>query len=392
MVHPWRRYVRSLGSLVLGASLILWLPHAASKQAAVARAQTPSLSIPTFQVDRSWPKPLPNNWVIGGSGGLAIDARDHVWLIHRPTSVTPADVTGGKRIPPPVMEFDPAGNVVQAWGGPGPDYHWMEQHFGDYPRGTPPEHGIFVDHKDNVWVTGNGDQVLKFTRAGKFLMAIGQHMKTGGSNSTTLLGNPTDMAVDPVTNELFVSDGYLNRRVIVFDADTGKYKRHWGAYGKPPDDGPAELYEPGKPLPKQFFVVHCLALSKDGLVYVCDRQRNRIQVFRKDGTFVRERVIRKDKPAGAGIKARGFYQDKENSKLGFGSGQRIAFSSDPEQRYIYHVNDGVMILRRSDLEVVGSVPGAVVDHGMRMDSKGNLYLSQRGSPVRWTPTRMSSQR
>src|SRR3954468_15683875 len=200
----------------------------------------------------------------------------------------------------------------------------MEPSAEPFPRGGAAEHGIYVDGKDNVWVTGNGNVLLKFTRAGKLLLQIGELWKTGGNTSTRYLGNPTDMAVDARSNEVFVTDGYLNHRVIVFDADKGTYKRHWGAYGKMPDDRPVPLFDPAKPPPDSFFAAHCVRISTDGLVYVCDRQRNRLQVFQRDGTFVKELVIEKNTPAGVGL-----------GGMGGGTVYRVAFSPDPAQHWLY---------------------------------------------------------
>src|SRR5882757_4203859 len=197
-----------------------------------AAAQT----VPEFKVDPFWPKPLPNNWLFGQIGGVAVDGQDHVWVVQRPGSLS-EDERGATLNPPrskccvpapPVMEFDAAGNFIQGWGGPGAGYDWVGR-----------EHGIFVDHKGFVWIGGNAgtdSEVLKFTKDGKFVMAIGKIAPSGGSNDTTLLGKPADIEVDPSSNEVFIADGYGNRRVIVFDADTGTYKRHWGAYGKKPSD------------------------------------------------------------------------------------------------------------------------------------------------------------
>jgi hypothetical protein len=361
------------------------MAHATYWRPAIAQSQARQGPIPTFQLDPSWPKPLPNNMVIGMVASINVDSRDHVWIIHRPRTVREQDLAGGKKVAPPVIEFDQQGNFVQAWGGPGPGYGWPEENLGDYPRGSPAEHGIYIDYKNNVWVTGNGDAVLKFTRAGKFLMQIGEHFKTGGSNDTKLLGNPTDMAVDRATNELFVSDGYLNRRVIVFNADTGQYKRHWGAYGKKPDDGPAVNYEPDKPLPQQFFIVHCLQLSRDGLVYVCDRQRDRLQVFRKDGTFVKEAVIAKDTPAGAGVTLKGPLSAGV-TKAGVGSVYRVGFSADPQQQFLYigdSSNSKIWILRRSDLQVLQSFEAHGIHHMGGSDSRGNLYTTGTRAPQRF---------
>ena len=372
MVHR-NHYLRRLVSLLLGTTFVLGLAYAESRRV-VTPAQSASLAVPTFQADPFWPKPLPNNWRLGMGTGVAVDARDHVWLLRRPLSGRAADLAAGRTVAPPVVEFDPEGNVVQAWGGPGAGYDWPEDHpTAEYPRAGPAEHGIYVDHNDNVWIAGFGDVVLKFTRSGKFLMQIGQLYKTGGSNDTRLLGAPTAMVVDPMTNEVFIADGYSNRRVVVFNADTGEYKRHWGAYGKKPDDDPAVNYEPDKPLPQQFFVVHGIDQAKDGLLYVCDRQRNRLQVFRRDGTFVSEIVIDKDRPAGAGITSRGKISAGV-LRAGQGSTFGVALSQDPMQQYLYVAdNSKIWILRRSDYQILGSFEGS--GQHLATDSKGNLYTS-----------------
>ena len=371
-----------VGAVLLSVAVI-GLAYGAFRGPDVLGAQAQPGDVPTFQRDASWPKPLPNNWVIGNVPSLTVDSRDHVWILHRPTTVSSDELGAGQEVAPPVIEFDPEGNVVQAWGGPSADYDWMAESTADYPRGSPAEHGIFVDHEDHVWVTGNGDVVLKFTRTGEFLMQIGEHFETGGSNDTRLLGNPSDIAVHPETNELFVGDGYLNRRVIVFDATTGAYKRHWGAYGERPDDGPAVNYEPDQPLPRQFFVVHGLQLSRDGRVYVCDRQRDRVQVFELDGTFVDEVVIAKDTPAGAGITLKGPLS-QGITRAGVGSAFRVGFSADPEQHYLYVAGGGkIWILRRSDLQLLGSFDAGGTHHMAGADSKGNLYITGSGWPERF---------
>jgi hypothetical protein len=323
--------------------------------------------IPKFEPDPSWPKPLPNNWMLGQVSGTSVDSHDHIWVLHRPRTLDEHDRYGetGKGdccvAAPAVIEFDQAGNVVQAWGGPssGQSYEWPDN-----------EHGIFVDSKDNVWITGNGDkdaQILKFTKSGKFLLQIGHHGKSGGSNDTENLGRPAGVAV--YANEVFVADGYGNRRVIVFDADTGAYKRHWGAYGRKPDDSVprTRVYEgAGSP---QFNLVHGIRISNDGLVYVGDRVNNRIQVFRLDGTFVKENYIER-KTSGAE-----------------GTAFDIAFSPDKQQRFFY-VPDGsnkkVDIVNRDTLEIVGFFGGhgghGVADffhiHSAVTDSKGNIYIGE----------------
>jgi len=344
---------------------------------------------PSFQIDKSWPAPLPNEWILGGPASVAVDRHDHVWILHRP-AMAPADaIKSGKRIAPPVLELDPSGKVVQAWGGAAAGYDWPQENLGDYPRGSPGEHGIFVDANDNVWITGNGDVVLKFSKAGTFLLQIGEKFRTGGSNDPRLLGNPTDAVVDVAAREVYVSDGYLNRRIVVFDSETGRYKRHWGAYGNKPDDGVPVNYERARPLPSQFFIVHCVRLSNDGLVYVCDRQRNRVQVFRKDGTFIAEALVAGETPAGAGITAKGPLASGV-LKAGIGSVYRVGFSPDAAQQHLYiadATNSKVWIFGRRDLQLLGSFDARGLHHLAGADSKGNLYASGGPLPVKFVPVR-----
>ncbi len=246
-------------------------PHVAAQTRAGAQA-------PVFEIDPYWPKPLPNHWVVGSTIGVSVDSQDHVWIIHRPQSVDEnfkaADLKPPLgiccKVAPPVLEFDQEGNLVSSWGGPGQGYEWPTSN-----------HGITVDHKGNVWIGGNDNtdtQILKFTRTGKFLLQIGKHNVHNGSNDTENLWRAAKIFEDPDANEIFVADGYGNRRVIVFDADTGKYKRHWGAYGAKPDDAASNQYVQGGQAAKQFNTVHCADPSKDGFVYVCDRVNDRVQV------------------------------------------------------------------------------------------------------------------
>ena len=250
--------------------------------------------------------------------------------------------------------------IVGQWGGPGPGFEWPAS-----------EHGLFVDYKDNVWMAGNGandHQVLKFSRDGTFLLQIGQAGKTGGSNHTRYLGKPTDMAVDPETNEVYISDGYLNKRVIVFDADTGAYKRHWGGYGNRPSDANPGPYDPSAPTAKQFrSPVHAVRIAKDGLVYVGDRVNNRIQVFKKDGTYVREVFIAR-------------------KTLGAGSTWDVELSHDEAQQYLFDAdgtNQQIWMLNRKDLRILGTIGrrGRYAGqfhwvHNVAIDSNGNLYTSE----------------
>ena len=339
--------------------------HAILQERAIAAAgQTPAA--PRFEVDPMWPKPLPNHWVLGWVTGVTVDARDHVWIVHQSNKLAAGEQFGDKNIPgsccfaaPPVLEFDQAGNLVGYWGGPGPGYDWLDS-----------PHGINVDYKDNVWIAGNGkgaSQILKFTRAGKFLLQIGRPNQKQDSNDTQNVNMATDVVVDQAANEAYVSDGYGNRRVIVFDADTGAYKRHWGAYGQKPDDAKMPPYNPSAPPSKQFSTVHCVIVSNDGFVYVCDRVNDRIQVFRKDGTFVKEAFV-------------------DSKTYRSGSVWDMTFSRDPQQTYIYAANgvdEKINVLLRSSLEVLtsfgdgGRQPGQFFGvHNLATDSKGNLYTTE----------------
>ncbi|HTS55397.1 MAG TPA: hypothetical protein VMH26_19170 [Burkholderiales bacterium] len=321
--------------------------------------------MPRFSVDPYWPKPLPHNWILGQIGGIAVDSHDHIWVYQRPRSLTD-DERGAALTPPvskccfpapPVLELDRQGNLLQAWGGAGEGYQWPEN-----------EHGIFVDAQDNVWLGGNGKgdhQVLKFTREGKFLMQIGHAGQTADSNSPTELGRPALAIVDQATGELYIADGYKNRRILVLDAQSGRYKRHWGAFGGKPDDADLGPYDPAAPEARQFRPpVHCVRISHDGLVYVCDRANDRLQVFNKDGGFVTEFVM-------------------EASTRGAGSVWDVAFSEDAGQRYLYvadGTNNEIRVLDRAtgrQVNVVGR-PGRYAGefhwlHAIAADSQGSLY-------------------
>jgi DNA-binding beta-propeller fold protein YncE len=335
----------------------------------VADAQGRSgLVAPRFEVDPLWPKPLPNNWVLGQAIGLGIDARDHVWIVHRVDSLSAAETAADQKPPtgaccsaaPPVLEFDPAGNVVGHWGGPGEGYEWPLSN-----------HGIFVDHKDNVWIGGNGNtdaHVLKFTRSGKLIFQIGKSGKSGGSHDLENFGRVSKIFVDPKANEAYIADGYGNKRVVVIDADTGKFKRYWGAYGNKPDDAALGNYDPAAPPAKQFRTpVHCADLSNDGLLYVCDRPNDRIQVFKADGTFVNEVFVAR-------------------KTLGDGSVWDIAFSKDPQQKYLYLAdgkNEKIYIIQRDTMQILtsfgdgGRQPGQFFAvHSIATDSKGNIFTTE----------------
>jgi DNA-binding beta-propeller fold protein YncE len=338
-------------------------------------------SVPQFEPDPYWPKHLPNDWILGQVSGVAVDSHDHVWVLQRPRTTDEHDnyLRDGTadccRPAPAVLELDQEGNFVQGWGGPGEGYEWPNI-----------EHGIYVDHRDNVWITGNGEgdtNLLKFSKTGRFLLQIGKHGESGGSNDTRNVKGAAGIAVHAPTNEAFVADGYGNRRVIVFDADTGAYKRHWGAYGNRPDDAApfTRIYE--GPGPQQFNTVHGIAVSNDGIVYVGDRVNNRIQSFRLDGTYLNEVFIERQTTAR------------------FGTGFAVAFSPDRDQRYFY-VPDGtnkkVQIVDRRSMQHLGYFGGyggkGVGEfshiHSIATDTAGNVYLGEvdTGRRVyRWRPVR-----
>jgi DNA-binding beta-propeller fold protein YncE len=321
---------------------------------------------PMFEVDPFWPKPLPNHWILGSTIGLAVDSRDHVYIVHRRDTFNERTEIGAATDPvkadccipaPNILEFDPEGNLVNHWGGPGEGYTWPSSN-----------HGITVDHKDNVWIGGNGPRdshILKFTRDGKFLAQYGTPDSDTDSHSAKNFGSVAEVSFDAKANEAYVADGYRNKRVAVLDADTGEMKRYWGAYGNPPDDANLGPFVPGQEPAQQFrHPVHCAEPSNDGLVYVCDRVNNRLQVFKTDGTFVEEIFV------------------KPNS-LGDGSVWDIAFSPDAEQKYIYladGTNRKIFIIERKTLETLttfgdgGRNPGQFFAvHSIAVDSKGNIY-------------------
>lgn len=332
-------------------------------------------SVPHFEVDPLFFQNLPNRWTTGMVGGIAVDDQDHVWVLHRPASISDGERSAAMNPPqalccipaPPVLEFDANGRLLNAWGGPGENYEWPTT-----------EHGITIDYKNNVWIAGNGkgDHVaIKFTRLGKMLLQIGKRNQGKGSNDTANLGGPAGIFVYPRTNEVFVADGYGNRRIIVFDADTGAYKRHWGAYGKLPDDTykfPARALLVQGPPPQSFNTpVHGVVVSSDDLVYVADRGNNRIQVFRLDGTFVREVFVNR------------------TTLQSEGTVHNFALSRDPAQRYLYVAdgsNKAIHILDRRTLTLLDSVGGRGGHNAREFfhlhslasqpDSKGNLYVGE----------------
>ncbi len=337
-----------------------------------------------YKVDSSWPKQLPNKWIMGQVGGLAVDSHDHIWVLQRPLSPT-RDELGAEQKPPrndccvttpAVLQFDNEGNVLKAWGGPG--------FIPDWPTS---EHGIWVDKSENVWISGSGiddRQILKFTSDGRELLMIGRKSKEPKNNQdVTMLGRVAGIDVDDAAHEVYIADGYLNNRVMVFDSDNGKFKRGWGAYGIPLSQvtnsieqvegdpltpGSIPAYAAGDPPGKQFrSPVHCARLSDDGLLYVCDRHNDRIQVFTKQGKFVKEFSVRP-------------------TTLGNGSTWMVAFSRDPQQKYLFVVdgeNNTIWVLRRSDGTMVSSIGHSGRNagqfhwvHQVGVDSHGTLYTGE----------------
>ncbi|HEV3063622.1 MAG TPA: hypothetical protein VGY48_35615 [Vicinamibacterales bacterium] len=359
--------VRTPIARLVVASLVIWTGHTL---APAAQRPMPAAApqVPRFEFDPGWPKqPFPNYEILGNVIGLAIDATEHIWVLNRPQMVTEQEqgaafsVTDALCCRPakPVLEIDRAGNVVQEWGGAAPGRIWVAQ-----------EHGIFVDRNNHVWIGSPQDSfLLKLTRDGRFLMQIGEAgHREPTSGDQTILGGPAPW-VDPRANELYVADGYRNRRVIVFDAETGRFKRMWGAYGNPPDDSIKWTFDPAgtdrSPSP-QFQTVTSVIVSRDDLVYVADRSNNRIQVFKTNGSYVREVFIAPKTPRG--------------------TADTLAFSSDPEQRFIYDAdprNMRIWIIRRSDLQTLGwfghgghQAGGFVSPAYVVVDSSNNLYVGE----------------
>ncbi len=383
-----RNLIRSRNFLI-GAGFAVILTGLAVSQfifqdSASAQAQS-GMMAPKFEVDPFWPKPLPHHWVMGMAIGVYVDNNDHIWMVHRDQTIdrTISQLQHGQggccAAAPPVLEFDEAGNLLHAWGGPGPGYDWPESN-----------HGIFVDYKGNVWIGGNGpddSQVLKFTQDGKFIAQFGKsgaRRKEGvaaeagvegsranyqaDSNDPVSFGRVAKIWVDPKANEAYISDGYLNHRVAVIDADTGKMKRWWGAYGNKPDDTPLGPYIPAAPHAQLFRnPVHCADMSEDRLIYVCDRVNDRMQVFTPEGKFVKEMYYK-------------------TNTLTDGSVWDIAFSKDPEQKWIFMadgVNENIVIIDRKTLTPVatfgdgGNYAGEFHGvHSIAIDNEGNLFTTE----------------
>ena len=355
---------RTLVSIGVVAHLIAAGVPAAWLFTTKAAAQSPQAqarSVPVFEVDRGWPK-LPPQFKLGDASSFAIDAQDNVWLLHRPRTLKPED---SGRAAPAIVVFDAAGNFMKAWGGAGSGYDWPER-----------EHGIYIDHKGFVWIGGNNcptsglaglkpvadDAYLKFTPDGKFVLQIGRSNQSKGDADTINVHRAADAWVHAPTNELFVADGYGNHRVIVFDADTGAFKRMWGAFGKQPggEDSCAIVSPktfPDAEGPAHFNVAHAIRVANDGMVYLADRENRRVQMFTNDGKFVKQLI-----------------------RTGTTFARNLALSADAGQQFLYVGADkGITVVDRKTLDVVGTIqPSGILGpgHHIATDSKGNIYLAQ----------------
>ena len=363
-----RKRTLFVGTGLIAAVAALGVGQQLLEQRASAQAKS-AVQAPRFEVDPMWPKPLPNHWVMGNVIGVGVDTQDHVYLIHRGAgSLEAKEIYAAENPPasecclpaPPVLEFDAEGNLVKGWGGPGQGFEWPDSN-----------HGITPDSKGNLWIGGNGPNdghVLKFTREGKFVKQFGFAYASAGSNDMWAFNKVAKISLDEAANEAYVADGYGNHRVAVIDMETGKIKRYWGAYANKPDDTNLGRYNPSAEPAKQFRnPVHCAEPSKDGFVYVCDRPNDRIQVFTKDGKFVKETFVNKN-------------------TLGDGSVWDVAFSKDAAQKYLYladGANEKIHVFDRQSLTLLtafgdgGRQPGQFYAvHSIATDSKGNIYTTE----------------
>ena len=361
------------------------------------------IMVPKFEADPFWPKPLPNNWRLAMVIGLSMDAKDNVWIVHRPQTLEQKESYAARgeadccTAAPDVLAFDPAGNLIKHWGR---DEVRGNGH--DWPSSN---HGITVAPDGNIWLGGNGAYqpmaapgsaaqfsappnvvpplyagggvgqyhdsfILRFTPDGKYLGQIGKANGSKGSLDTENVRGVAQIRFKD--NEIFLADGYGNKRVSVWDATTFKFKRMWGAYGHKPDDTPIPHYDVNSP---QFGnPMHCAQPSNDGLIYACDRTNNRIQIFKTDGTYVKQFAM-------------------EVNTKGDGSMWEIAFSRDPAQKFMYisdGANEKIHVLDRQTMKELYSFGGGgrgpgqfYAVHSIVTDTKGNIYTTEtyRGQRV-----------
>jgi DNA-binding beta-propeller fold protein YncE len=384
--------MRAMRNLVVAVALCA---AATLGNGALSRAQT----APAYRVDPFWPKPLPHKWIMQQVPTLAVGPDDHVWVFNRSRQIRP-DENGASTNPPrtecciagpAVLEFDPAGNLIQGWGGPGYVANW------------PVEQTINVDRDSNVWIsgTGRGESILKFSRDGKLLKDFGHRppplpaqqtpplpLVENNQQTDVLISGVAGFDFDEDARELYVADTeFINKRILVFDMESGAFKRGWGGKGVPLSEIPNErvpAYDTSGPPPdiKEFNVLHCIHLSNDGLVYVCDRGNDRVQVFTKQGKFVTQFWIHTSTPA-RGAECGGPGSDKYGP---CGTVFNLAFSPAPQQNFVFiadGANDKVWIVNRR----TGMVVGAIGDNGrmagqfhfidgVATDSKGNIYTGE----------------
>ncbi len=334
------------------------------------RSPLPKQAAPKFQPEPFWPKPLPENWILGQVAGIAVDGQDNIWIIHRPATLLD-DEKGAQDNPPetkccksapPVLKFDAEGNLLASWGGATAGQPWVKN-----------EHGIHVDRDGNVWLGGNndGDQILKFTPEGKFLQQVGKDDGTKGSMSQTRLGRPG------AHDDRRRRRRNLRRRRLRqpphhrVRCQDRRLQAHVGRLRQAAERRQDAALQARRPSPREQFAnpVHCVRLSNDGLVYVCDRANNRIQVFRKDGTFVKEFRVTPE-------------------TLANGSVWDLVLSEDAGQKFIFMAdgaNGQIVTLSRDSGDVLaqwgrhGRQPGQFKwVHNIAIDSKGNLYTAEVG--------------
>ena len=394
-----------VGLIVMAASPAIVIDRPVSAQGRGAAGAA------SHRVSALWPQPFPDEWVLGSVTGVATDAQNNVWVAHRGNDSLEPNEKGMVAPPggvptssvccvaaPYILQFDAAGKIGERWGGPGStgSYRW--------PQATG---GIAVDAKGNVWVTAMGLEtpppaagrgrgappaaaapapppvpdahVLKFSRDGRHLLTIGTPGQMDGPDSQTTLNRPSAVAYDAAANEVFVAD-MGNRRIVVFDADAGAYRRHWFAYGEKTSGAAAGPYSPGEGPAKSFRDITCVEIARDGMVYVCDKSSNRIQVFDKSGKFIREAFVAKD-TTGPGPLAGGF-----GVINAAGAVWDVALSNDPAQRYLFvadGMNKKVRILQRDTLTETGTFgsggryPGQfLVVNAIAVDAQGNVYTGE----------------
>jgi DNA-binding beta-propeller fold protein YncE len=356
--------------LSLTAAALVPMAMYAWLSADIDAQQAGGARVPQFKVDPSWPA-IPNNWVLGEATSISVDKQDHIWVLHVPQSIPAAQ---RENAAPPVLEFDQSGKLLRSWGNPNDGSPWPGR-----------EHGIFVDDDNFVWIGGRAgwpkptaagvsdDMIVKYTMDGKFVMQIGKSGQSKGGADTENVHQATDVFVDTRAKEVYAADGYGNKRVIVFDSQTGKFKRMWGAFGNPPPaalaaNAPAPQPQTTPDGPPEFGLPHAIKVSRDGVVYVADRINNRIQMFTREGKFTRQVRVAGDASTTVPVPA------------GF------AFSPDEKQQYLYVVDSGLMrvvIFDRASMTQIGAIgmkgkgTGEFdIVHHMAADSKGNLYTGE----------------